>query len=203
MANQSSNIAVVILAAGASKRMGSPKQLLNWGNETLVIHAIKKAISLNTGEVIVVLGANHDIINEEIKHFPITILNNVEWELGLGKSIACASNYLENLNKNVDGILITLVDQPFITINYLKELSSKFSNNKNEIIATYYQKGAYGVPALFNKSYFKQLSKLNDDYGAKYILKENKSFIKFLIPPVKNLDLDSKEDYETLYKANF
>jgi molybdenum cofactor cytidylyltransferase len=203
VSNQSSNIAVVILAAGASKRMGSPKQLLNWGDETLITHAIQKALMLNSEEVIVVLGANYELIKQGIQHFPITILNNKEWKFGLGKSIACASNYLKNQKENSEGMLIMLVDQPFITTSYLQELISHFSVNKNQIIATSYQKENYGVPALFDNHYFEQLSKLNDDFGAKYILKDNEIFIKALIPPVNNVDLDNKEDYEKLHKANF
>ena len=66
-----------------------------------------------------------------------------------------------------------------------------------------YQDRKYGVPAFFDKFYLDQLSKLNDDFGARYILKEHESYIKALKPPVKNVDLDSKADYEKLHKENF
>jgi len=94
VANPLSNIAVVILAAGASKRMHSPKQLLSWDKNTLIAHAIETALKLEVKEVIVVLGANYQFIEQEIKHYPITILNNKDWALGLGKSLACATIYL-------------------------------------------------------------------------------------------------------------
>lgn len=202
MANTASNIAVVILAAGASNRMGSPKQLLKWGSETLIIHAIQKAINLSTKEVIVILGANYEKIKEHIDNFPVTILNNPNWNLGLGNSIACASKYLSTQNNDLDGVMITLVDQPFITKEFLNKLIANFSPGKNQIIATAYENN-YGVPVLFDKSYFKKLIALNDDFGAKQVLKENESSIKALIPPVKNVDLDYKEDYESYYKTNF
>lgn len=203
MFHNSSNIAVVILAAGASKRMGTPKQLLNWGSETLISLAIQKALKLNTDEVVVILGANYELIQEEIKHFPITILNNKDWKLGLGKSIAFSVDYLLEKKTKMDGVLIKLVDQPFITVAYLNELILNFSTENKKIIATLYDNKKLGVPAIFDKTYFKKLFYLNDDYGAKNIMKENESVIKALIPPVKNVDLDSKEDYERFYKANF
>lgn len=203
MSAQSLNIAVVILAAGASTRMGSPKQLLKWRDDSLIVHAIQTVLELNTAEVIVVLGANYELIKTEINRFPITILNNKDWELGLGKSIACSSTYLCNKNIKPDGVLITLADQPFVTKEYLQALISNFSINTNQIVATSYQNRRYGVPALFDKCYFEVLLKLKDDFGAKHILKENESFIRALIPTVKNVDLDSKDDYERLHKVNF
>jgi len=200
---QTSKIAVVILAAGASKRMGTPKQLLNWGEQSLISLAIKKALKLKTQEIIVVLGANYKRIKSEIEHFPITILNNTEWELGLGKSIATSVKYLLNKTPSVDGVLIKLVDQPFVTIAYLNALISNFSTNKNAIVATSYDNKKVGVPAIFDKIYFEKLSYLEDDFGARAIIRANESFINVLKPPVKNVDLDFKEDYEKLHKEKF
>lgn len=203
MSHKTSNIAVIILAAGASKRMETPKQLLNWGSETLISNAIQKALKLNTDEVIVVLGANYELIKDEIQDFPITILYNTDWELGLGKSIAYSVNYLLEKKSKIDGVLIKLVDQPFITVDYLNELILNFSTTNKQIIATLYDHKKVGVPAIFDKMYFKKLSHLNDDYGAKSIMRKNESSIKALPPPVKNVDLDFKEDYEKFYKENF
>jgi len=198
-----SKIAVVILAAGASKRMGQPKQLLKWGNETLITHTIKTALKLNSDAIYVVLGSNFQIIKKTIHHLPITILNNNNWEYGLGTSIACASKYIQEQKPIIDAVLFILADQPFITCNYLNELISCFSPHKKQIIASFYQNRKFGVPAIFDTFYLNQLSKLNDDFGARHILKENESFVKSLKPPVKNVDLDFKEDYERLHKENF
>ena len=60
-----------------------------------------------------------------------------------------------------------------------------------------------GVPVLFDKTYFEALSKLSNDYGAKQLLEAYESLVKTLKPPLKNVDLDSKEDYEKLHNANF
>ncbi|WP_298238130.1 nucleotidyltransferase family protein [uncultured Algibacter sp.] len=197
------NISIVILAAGASSRMGSPKQLLKWGNDSLLNHTIKTALRVDVSEIIVVLGANCKLIETDIKQHPVTILKNENWKLGLGKSIAFATEYVINSNSKSQGILVTLADQPLINSDYLNEMIQDFSPDESQIIATAYTDEKKGVPVLFDAVYFEELTKLSNDEGAKALLKAYDSFVKTLIPPVKNVDLDSKEDYETLHKANF
>ncbi|WNH12795.1 nucleotidyltransferase family protein [Thalassobellus suaedae] len=198
-----SKIPIIILAAGASSRMGSAKQLLNWGGKTLIEHTLQTALNTVSNDVIVVLGANYELIKKKITALSITILHNQEWEQGLGKSIASGVNYIMEFNPHADGVLIILADQPLIDSAYLNELIQVFNPSKNQIIATSYKNDTYGVPALFDKGYFKELSKLKNDKGAKHLLTQNESFVKTLVLPIKNVDLDSKEDYDMLYQANF
>ena len=195
MAFESTNIAIVILAAGASKRMGTPKQLLSWDNTTLIEHVIQTAVSVSAKEVVVVLGANHNVLSDKIKHYPITLLYNDDWKLGLGSSIATAVNYFKKLMPNIDGLLFMLADQPFIVSDYLKAMIQSFFVDDKQILATSYDDGKYGVPVLFDNFYFNELSKLNDDHGAKLLLKKYKSHVTALTPPKLNVDLDTLEDY--------
>lgn len=204
MLESSPNIAIVILAAGASKRMGTPKQLLKWGDQTLIENSIKEAQGANSKSVLVVLGANFDLIKNHIRDdSQITILNNPHWEQGLGTSIAIAVEHLQNSNSSVDGVLITLCDQPLITSDYLGLLISKFQSGKNQIIATSYGRGKQGVPVLFDKVYFNELLGLNDDQGARDILKRQANNVIGVTPPESNVDLDTKEDYSKLYQLKF
>ena len=203
MKNTTPNIAIVILAAGASSRMGNPKQLLKWGDDSLLNHAINTALSTSACEVIVVLGANHELIEKEIEHSSITVLENENWNLGLGKSIGCAANYVLKSKTKMHGLLITLADQPLMDSSFLNTIIQDFSPKEHQIIATAYGDDKNGVPVLFDKIYFEVLSKLSDDFGAKHLIKLHESFVKTLKPPVKNVDLDSKEDYKKLHKANF
>ncbi|MFI1773281.1 nucleotidyltransferase family protein [Thalassobellus citreus] len=198
-----SKIPIIILAAGASTRMGTAKQLLNWGGKTLLEHTLQTALKTISNTVIVVLGANYELINKQISSLSVTVLKNEAWQQGLGKSIACGVHYIMDFNPQAEGVLIVLADQPLIDTAYLNELIQNFTASKNQIIATSYKKGNYGVPTLFDKKYFKALSELEDDKGAKHLLNEYQSFVKALVPPIKNVDLDSKEEYKTLYKANF
>ncbi len=197
------NIPIVILAAGASKRMGTAKQLLPWGNNTLLGHAIQTAIQTKSHDVFVVLGANFSVINDEISKFPVTVIYNENWKLGLGKSIACATDHILNLGSEIDAVLICLADQPFIDTDFLNILIQNFTPKTNQIIATSYANGASGVPVIFDKKYFSELLKLEDDKGAKMLLKKYASLVKIFKPKLENIDLDHKEDYENFRKNEF
>lgn len=193
------NIAVLILAAGASTRMGITKQLLKWGNSTIIGHAIEVAQELNIANYYVVLGANYQEINSEIEHYPIQILKNEDWKLGLGKSIAFGVKHIKKSNSNIDGILITLADQPLINAGYLNSLIASFNVGKHNIIATSYHNGKQGVPVLFDKFYFDDLSQLSDDNGAKSILLKYSENVSIINASDLILDIDTFEDYESLY----
>ncbi|MDD7887287.1 NTP transferase domain-containing protein [Flavivirga sp. 57AJ16] len=200
MSKHTLHIPIVILAAGASKRMGTAKQLLAWGNHTLIGHAVQTALK-TTEDVYVVLGANYPAIKNEITKFPVTIIQNKNWKLGLGKSIAYAAEHLLDLKTEVDAVLICLADQPFIDSDFLNTLIKNFSPDTDQIIATSYKKGLSGVPVIFDKVYLAELSRLGDDRGAKSLLKKYASLVKAFKPQLENIDLDYREDYERLYKS--
>ncbi len=90
-----SNIAIMIMAAGASSRMGIAKQLLPWGKSTLIGNAIKNAKESNCSNVFVVLGANADAIKNSVGLKEEAIILNNDWESGLGK---CSSRQSRNWN---------------------------------------------------------------------------------------------------------
>jgi len=197
------NIAIVVLAAGASARMGEPKQLLSWKKGTLITHSVETVLQVSSKNVLVVLGAHYELISVKINDYPITILNNEAWREGLGKSIAYATDFLTKSNEDIEAVLFVLADQPFITVNYLNNMIDSFVPKKKSIVATSYDDKKIGVPVLFDKVYFKELMHLRDDNGAKHILRQNESYVKALIPPNKNVDLDTKDDYNTFLSQNF
>ncbi|MCB4808257.1 nucleotidyltransferase family protein [Tamlana sp. 62-3] len=203
MFKNTKNIAVVVLAAGASTRMGEPKQLLPWKNSTLIAHTIETVLQVNCKNVYVVLGANFDLISSEIKDYPISILNNELWHEGLGTSIAFSINFILNSDINIDAVLFVLADQPFIDSDYINKMITGYNVDNKSIVATYYSDKKIGVPVLFDKLYFKYLKRLQGDEGAKHIIKDHEYAIKTLIPPNKNVDLDTKEDYQLLVSRNF
>jgi len=187
------------MAAGSSSRMGEAKQLLPWKEATLIEDVIAKTLQLNTVKTVVVLGANEDKIVPKITSYPIEVIYNIEWEKGLGNSIAFGIYHIKK-NYDVDGVLVTLADQPLIEATYLKVMIDLFETDKNQIIATKYQNGKLGVPALFDKSYLLELSIIDGDKGAKSILEKYTNSVITTQINTNVFDIDTDEDYKRLKK---
>ncbi len=197
-----SKIAILILAAGGSSRMGSPKQLLKWKNSNLLNHAISKAIELNVKEIIVVLGANADMIIPEIDHKEVKILINKDWENGLGSSISTGITFINKSFQDIDAALLMLSDQPLIKYDHYLKLIKYFSSENKTILATKYNDNRKGVPALFDKFYFKDLIDLNLDFGAKQLISKYAENVKSIENEQSRFDIDTPEQYQNLYRAH-
>lgn len=195
---ENQDIAIVILAAGASSRMQRIKQLLPWGKGTLLGNAIKVASQSNSKAVYVVLGANAEAIRTQITT-EVEWVENSNWAKGMGTSISCAMNYLKQTKEVFDGVLLMVCDQPLIDTDYLNKMITFFKSSKNGIVATAY-KNKSGVPALFPKMYFKKLANLDGNLGAQEILAENSNNIININPKGKEGDLDTWDEYKQALK---
>ncbi|AUS06981.1 hypothetical protein C1A40_16695 [Tamlana carrageenivorans] len=198
-----SNIAIVVLAAGEASRMGSPKQLLSWGEGSLITHVVQQALCTSSSEVIVVLGAHFEAVHHTISDFPITILHNQNWQAGLSESIACAAQYLLKENKAYQGALFLLADQPLVSSEYINMMIEKFKPHQKCILTSTYTDGKKGVPVLFDACYFKGLIELSAHNGAHHFIKNQELFVQSINMPFENLDIDTKQDYITLYQRYF
>lgn len=191
-------IAILILAAGESKRMNGIKQLLPWKNTTLLGNAIEQAIQSKGDAVYVVLGANANRITPTIVHYNIQTIENKNWKNGLGNSIAAGIQYIKENQQQCDAILITLADQPLITAAYFNSLIDEYAKKEAKIIASETNNSPC-VPAIFDALYFEQLSQLDQDKGAKEILLAAQKEVH-RVPAAANLiDIDTTSDYEELY----
>ncbi|MCD6543118.1 MAG: nucleotidyltransferase family protein [Flavobacteriaceae bacterium] len=190
-------IAIIILAAGASSRMGKIKQLLPWKQTTLIGNAIEQALASKADDVFVVLGANYQLISKEIEQENITIIYNKNWTLGMGFSIRSTMDFFDKKHKKYDAVLIILVDQPLIDVIYFNMLIDKFINYN--IIASKY-KNRVGVPAIFSSIYFDALRKLNRDIGARDLILKHINDVKEIDAFDKIQDIDSISSYELLYQ---
>ena len=182
--------------------MGEPKQLLPWKNTFLLNHAINTAVLLDNSKTFVVLGANYERITSKIQRDDISIIYNANWELGLGSSIAFGVRSIMTTDHNFDGVLMMLSDQPLIDFNYLEMLSSSFKTGTNQIIASTYESKKLGVPALFDTYYFEELSELNQDKGAKKVFSYHIENVTPFEARLLVSDIDTMEDYKTLYSSN-
>jgi molybdenum cofactor cytidylyltransferase len=197
-----SKIAVLIMAAGGSTRMGSPKQLLKWKDSNLLEHTISKAIQLKVSEIIVVLGANSEEIISKLDRNKIRILVNHDWELGLGSSISEGVKFIQKSYPDISALLIMLSDQPLIEQEHFINMIRLFEHNTKKIIVTEYNDDKQGVPALFDNFYFKDLCELKADYGAKHLFKKYSKGIHEIVNKNASFDIDTLEQYEKLYLAN-
>lgn len=191
------NMGILILAAGAASRMGEIKQLLPFGNTTLLGTSILTAISCST-DVYVVLGANSDVIKEQIKE-KVTLIDNENWEMGMGTSIACGVQHLMHSEVHYDTCLIMLADQPFIDVDHVSNIIKVHNENNKGITATTY-KNRVGVPVIFDSNYFEELSQLSGDNGAKEILDLHINDLQSIDSKGKTLDIDTKEEYQNILK---
>ena len=197
-------IGIVVLAAGASERMREPKQLLRFEGKTLLRRAVETAIATDCGAVVAVLGANFEKTSAEIAHLSANSCRNEDWQSGLSSSLKVGLVKLLEIQPNLDALLVSLADQPFVTARHFHQFIEKFQNTNNPIIAARYRE-TIGVPALFGKKIFAEFAGISGDKGAKTIIEKHRSTLETVDLPEAAFDVDTKDDYlklqrETLLK---
>ncbi|WP_353929732.1 nucleotidyltransferase family protein [Okeanomitos corallinicola TIOX110] len=192
-----SNVGIIILAAGASTRMGSPKQLLYYQGENLVNRTIKNVIASVCNPVILVLGANAENIRNHIHETAIKILENPDWQLGMSSSIKYGITEITENYPDLEAVVITVCDQPFLTVEIINNLVTSYHSTNKPIIACKYA-DTLGVPVLFNKNYFLKLANLTQDMGARKIIKTYTEDVLSIPFPLGAIDIDTPQDYQQL-----
>jgi molybdenum cofactor cytidylyltransferase len=193
----SSTVGLLILAAGASSRMGTPKQLLPYRGRSFVRHIVEVAITSVCQPIAVVLGANAERIKPEISHLPVQIVENQQWTEGMSSSIRVGLEALLTTNQNLDAVAIALCDQPFFSSQLLDQIVEAYRFTGKAIIASEYA-GTLGVPALFSHTLFSELIALRNTEGAKQIIRKHIHEV-FSVPfPEGAIDIDTPKDYEQL-----
>ncbi|MDA9773471.1 nucleotidyltransferase family protein [Saprospiraceae bacterium] len=189
---------VLLLAAGESRRLGEPKQLLPVGKQTLLEHTFLVCTKSKLGPVHVVLGANADkILEAASKQLSSNIMIHRNWKDGLGSSIAFGVKNTKHLVEK--GILVVLVDQVMLKAENLVNLVIEYEDTKAEIIVSDYG-NANGPPSFFARSLFDQLIELSGDQGAKPIVKANKHLVHKVSFPMGDIDIDQHDDLLHLNK---
>lgn len=190
-------IAIIILAAGSSSRLGRAKQLLELNGKTLLQKAVDTALKVSDA-VVVVLGARKESIQPTIENFPIKITINENWAEGMSTSIQTGMTMLDE-NK-YSSVLIMLSDQPHVDDTVLEKLIENFLSKKPIIVASEYD-GKLGVPAIFDVSLFKELKNLKGQKGAKALIMKYQDKTEKVIFEKGKIDIDTEEDWENFKKA--
>jgi molybdenum cofactor cytidylyltransferase len=187
---------IVILAAGASTRLGRPKQLLPWQGKTLLQHAVETALTIAT-QPVVVTGCNADQLVAGVDHTQTHIVFNPEWEQGIASSIRCGLQALLNRTPPPDQVIFMVCDQPFVTPALLLDLVNERQKSHKSIIASSYA-GTLGIPALFDKTHFAQLLDLQGDTGARKIIQQYVEEVASVEFREGEFDIDTEQEYKKL-----
>jgi len=186
---------VIILAAGSSARMGRPKQNLTFKNLTFLQRIASTAASLNCGPVIIVLGSNAPLFSEDYEN-AIAVIND-NWQEGMASSICCGLKKLLDKYPSIEGAIITVCDQPYISAAVLNDMITTQQKTGKRIVACSYGE-IIGPPALFHKAFFPEVMKLRGDAGARKIIQQNMDEVATVLFPQGRIDIDTEADYDAL-----
>lgn len=160
-------IAAIVLAAGASTRLGQPKQLVTYQGEMLIARATRLAHESGAACVIAVLGAKQELVQKHAHPGTLTVLHP-GWSLGMASSVRAGVQAVEQSLPDADGVLLLACDQPAVTAEHLRLLMASLA--AHEVAASQYA-NRRGVPAAFRRSQFDALKQLKGDEGARSLLR--------------------------------
>ncbi len=189
--------AAILLAAGASTRMGRPKQLIRLGGESLLRHAARMATEAGCAPVVVVLGDRADQMRSELDGLPVLAAVNEDWAEGMGSSLRFGMISLSGMRPAVAGVLVLVCDQPGLSSEHLRRLLLRQAAGTALVTASLYG-GRAGVPAVFAPALFPKLAALEGDRGARDLIRGHEDEVETVSWPEGALDLDGPEDLKAV-----
>lgn len=191
------SVGAVILAAGPSRRLGRPKQLLELGGQSLLRRAACSALESGCTPIVVVTGANALACRESLRGLDLQEAENQQWESGLGSSVRVGIEAVVTLNPQIAAVVLMVCDQPFVTREIIAGLVRAYRETGYSIVASRYSEN-HGVPALFGRIHFSELTTLEGSVGAKRIIQKHLPAVKFLPFPEGEVDVDTADDLARL-----
>lgn len=165
------DMAIVLLAAGGSVRMGQPKQLLDVEGKKLIQIVIERLLACRCFPTVVVLGAHVGAIAPLCDYPDLNVIQNPNWQTGMASSIRSGVEFVETMFPAVDRILLALVDQPFVEAEHYYALVEASEDAPDKVVAAFYG-GQVGAPMVFPRRYFPMLARLRGDQGARAVVRE-------------------------------
>jgi molybdenum cofactor cytidylyltransferase len=184
------NISAVILAAGASTRMGTQKLLLPLGGEPLVRRAVRQVCDAGFDDVLVVVGSDWENTLAALDGLPIRHAVNADYASGMGSSFRTAVAHLSGSA----AAMFALADQPFVTANEYRTVLDTYRRQSPPIISVRYGE-VMAPPHLFQNEFFPELAQMQ--HGARSLLQKHHERTTVLHFGADLLmDIDTPEDYE-------
>jgi molybdenum cofactor cytidylyltransferase len=190
-------VGAVILAAGSSSRMGSPKQTLPYRGESLLRRAALAALGAGCRPVIVVTGAHAELSRRELEGLDVREVSNPFWETGMASSVRAGVEGLVGADAGAEAAVLLLCDQPHVTADVVSGLVAAHRASGRPVVASEYG-GSFGVPALFHRTLFAELARLEGAAGAKQVIKRHAPQAHFLPFPRGVVDVDTPDDFSRL-----
>ena len=191
-------IVAVVLSAGESSRMGRPKALLPVDGVRFIEKIVATLKSTHVGEIIVVLGHNAEEMRQKINDLPVTIVVNPNYKQGQLSSLIAAINTIQSSKRSesVDGILVHLVDHPYINPDLVNSMIDRFHETKKLIVVPRYQ-GRRGHPVIFSSALFAALLAAPLDQGAKAVVQSHRGDTLEIDTEDEGvtIDIDTPEEY--------
>ena len=187
-------LSVIILAAGASQRLGQPKQLVQYKGQSLIARAIQSAESLSPHEILVITGADVKAVQAEVEHTNARCVYNPGWSNGMGTSIATGAQSIDDKSQ---GLMVLLCDQWRILPEDLKLLVEEWCSVPNRIICSATENRC-GPPVIFPASCLAELGVLTGDHGAHSIIDRHRDSVSRVSMKNAAFDLDTPSQLKGL-----
>jgi molybdenum cofactor cytidylyltransferase len=195
--SDSKNIGLILLAAGASVRLGRPKQLLAYRGQSLLQHSLQAATASQAQPVVVVLGAHAEDLQKEINDANAHVVINTEWQEGMAASIRSGLAAISEMAPTAVGVILMVCDQPYVTSDLLNQLIETHRKTGKKIIACGYE-DTFGPPVFFHQSLFGELLQLKGDIGARSIIRQHTDLVELIPFQQGSFDIDTEADYVQL-----
>lgn len=190
-------VGAVVLAAGSSSRMGVPKQTLQFRGRSMLRRAALAALDAGCRPVVVVTGAHAEQSRGELRGLNVLEVVNELWETGMASSVRAGVEGLIEADAEVAAAVLMLCDQPHVNAEVINELVAAHRATGCAVVASVYGDG-FGVPALFGRALFAELTRLEGAAGAKQVIKRHAAGAHFLPFRGGEVDVDTPDDFARL-----
>lgn len=185
--------AAIVLAAGASTRLGQPKQLVQFQGKSLLRRTAEAAIASGAWPVMVVLGRDAEALLPELAGLAVAAVANSNWQEGMGSSLRCGVEAFQRASPAATGVLLMVCDQPRITAAHLEGMWARYAATGKVVAVRHGDRP--GVPAIFPAKYLPDLARIAGDKGARSLLGGLVAAeIELVELPEAGFDLDTPED---------
>jgi molybdenum cofactor cytidylyltransferase len=193
--------AAIVLAAGASTRLGQPKQLVLFKGKSLLRRTAEAAIASGAWPVVVVLGRDAEALSPELAGLAVAAVANSQWQEGMGSSLRCGVEALQRRSRATTAVLLMVCDQPRISAAHLEGMWTRYAATGKVVAARHGDRP--GVPAIFPAKYLPDLAQSAGDEGARNLLGGLVTEeIELVALPEAGFDLDTPDDLARLVEGS-